>query len=249
MSTAVPKRQKVSLTIPRLPEFGTKLTWNPVDWEAAIAEADRRYEIEQQRNRTPPRGSILEIQGDTGPERISISPVPLNYNKLRPPKTPSVTTQGSKLDYSSPSFPKSAKAKLKSILRRKETELTARNLRKVSKPEEYEELADSRVEGWLDNAEPVDDLQDRDDFINQKDSFPVWSQDREVSVGSGGDGPQMSSQTALRDVSNLRKPGYLERNSFFQDREKVPQPVTGSRPSPSRAADLERTLAMLEGRL
>lgn len=259
---------------------------NSTDWEALVADADQRFEhrngndptwdaaigdrdnepsvqttVHQQQCRQTSSAShaIWIDHKDKDLECHLIAPIPLDYNKPRAPRTPSIHTQGSVLDCTSPSFPKSAKAKLRSILKIKElTGLTALNLRKVSESSDHDRHINGHVEKWLENTELVEYVEEVDisDEIGEKDNekasfpapFPVWSPTGEADVASQAHEPQSSSQSALRDMTNLRQPRYLEKNSFFQDREKKEQRSSEFIPTPARAADFEKSLAVLEGR-
>ena len=238
---------------------------NDPAWEAAIGKADRHFDDEpsvqttiRQQQCTQTTGAlhaILADQKDEGLECHSIAPIPLNYNKRRAPRTPSIHSQGSVLDCTSPSFPKSAKAKLKSILKSKELNgLTAWNLLQLSELSDHDGQINGHIEEWLENTESVEYVEEVDilDKIGEKDNekalIPVWSPIEEAGVASSAHGPQLSSQLALRDMTNLRKPRYLERNSFFQDREKDGKHSSGFIPTPARAAEFEKSLAILEGR-
>ena len=238
---------------------------NDSAWEAAIRQADRHFDDElsvqttvrrqQCTQTTGASHAILTDQKDEGLECHSIAPIPLDYNRRRAPRTPSIHSQGSVLDCTSPSFPKSAKAKLKSILKSKELNgLTAWNLRKLSELSDHDSQINDHIEEWLEKTESVEYEEEVDilDEIGEKDkqkaSFPVWSPIEEAGVTSSAHGPQLSSQIALRDMTNLRQPKYLERNSFFQDREKNKQHSSEFIPTPARAAAFEQSLAILEGR-
>ena len=82
---------------------------------------------------------------------------------------------------------------------------------------------------------------------------------------------QLPRRTVFKDVSNLQGPGYLgkrsiplqiawhlrnpadlslaiERNSFFQDKLTIEKPLSSYTPKPTRAADFDQTLGILEGR-
>ena len=233
--------------------------------EAAIGEADGHFDGEasvqatirgqQCRQTSSASHAILIGQKDEGLEYHSIAPIPLDYNRAPAPRTPSIHTQGSVLDCTSPSFPKSAKAKLRSILKRKELNgLTEGNLRKISETSDHNGQLYGDIEDWLKDTESVEyEEVDVIDQIGEKDnkkaSFPVWSPIGEAGVASRDHEPQFSSQSALRDMTNIRQPRYLEKNSFFQDKERNEQDSSEFIPTPTRAADFENSLAVLEGRL
>lgn len=238
---------------------------NVPTWEAAIKQADCQSESEPSVKTTIRRQpcrqtnsasqSILTEQKHESLEGVCNAPIPLDYNKPQAPRTPSVHTQGSVLDCTSPSFPKSVNAKLRSVLRSKETNaLTTSNLRKASELSDHDSQNNGHIEKWLESTESVEYTKEVGllDEIGKEDSekasFPVWLQNEEAGVTSGAFGPQLSSQLALRDMTSLRQPRYLEKNSFFRDREKNGQHSPGFIPTPARAADYKRTLAILEGR-
>ena len=234
---------------------------NDPTWEAAIGDGDSEPSVQtairqQQCRQISSASHAIRIDHkDEDLECHSIVPIPLNYNKPRAPRTPSIHSQGSVLDCTSPSFPKSAKAKLKSILKIKELiGLTTLNLRKVSECSDHDRQISGRVEKWLEDTESVEHVEEVDilDEIDEKDNkkalFPVWSPIGEAGRASQVHEAQSSSQSALRDMTNLRQPRYLEKNSFFQDREKKEQQSPGFIPTPVRAAHFEESLAILEGR-
>ena len=236
------------------------------NWETAIRKADPHLDSEpsvktaihrQQSRQTSSASHAVLKQMIDGLACLSIAPIPLDYSRPQATRTPSIHTKGSVLDCTSPSFPKSAKAKLKSILQSKELNgLTARNLLKVSELSDRNRQINGHIEAWLENTESVDYnyieevdiLEEIGERNNEKASFPIWSQKEEAGVASSSHGPQLSSQLALRDMTNLRQPRYLEKNSFHQDRERKEQDSSGFIPTPTRAAEFEKSLAILEGR-
>ena len=184
----------------------------------------------EQRHHTPSAGSILPFQTTQGPECHSIAPIPLDYIKTRPPKTPSIATERSNLKF--PSLkPVIAEWESKQHQHQKQNKrLTERNLHKVSKPTSHDTLAESRVEIWLKDAEAEvnEDIKDVVDLEVEDGFFAIWSKDAEREAidypnpPNSGERPQRSPTRAraLRDVTNLRQPGYLQKNSFFQDAKK-----------------------------
>ena len=221
------------------------------DSETSVKTIIRRQKCVQTTSAS--HANLVGHEGE-GQECYTIAPIPLDYNRPPAPRTQSIHAQGSVLDCTSPLFPKSAKAKLRSILKSKELNgLTAGNLGKVSELSNHDSQI-NRIEEWLKNTEPVEYLEEVDilDEIGEKDnektSFPVWSPIEEAGLASSAHGPQLSSQSALRDMTNLRQPRYLEKNSFFQGGDKNEQRLSRFIPTPARAADFEKSLAILEGR-
>ena len=118
-----------------------------------------------------------------------VHPVTLNYRKPQEYKTPSVYSGDSELDRSSPSF-------IHSLRRYKSSNSDIKSIQR-----------------WLDTLELV-----------QPEEMPVKGVYKERLFSVLRDYEQLTSSkttptapNVLRDVSNLRKPGYLQHNSFAQE--------------------------------
>ncbi|KAI4149994.1 MAG: hypothetical protein L6R39_002379 [Caloplaca ligustica] len=230
--------------------------------------------------RVDPR--LLRTLGRDGVEHRMISPVPLNYYKPPNVATPSVSSNGSRSDLSSPQrYVPTWQAT--SIARptyaigseRPATALTGGNL---WSPEATpsEEGSSTKVRAWLRKGKEIESGrqekhsrpmrwlgQMKDAFSGKKRSA---LQESRTAIGVYRDKPSISSdkwatrptgppENVLRDLTNVRQPGYLERNSFAQEkatheiarrRTKVPAKVT-TQPSPRPVHPLAQTYVKAYG--
>ena len=182
-----------------------------------------------------------------------VSPIPLDYIKSVAPKTPTVSSHGSELGYDSPSFPRTVKATLRDAIRRDERRLTARNLQHIPS---YEGQINGQIAAWLEHTslaglEATEDLSGVYDLNDVKEPeggrspFYVRPDTREASVHLDNVRPQLPPRRALQDVSNLRNSWA---NPILPAKARAPSPLANFVPSSARAADFDRTLAILEGR-
>ena len=183
------------------------------------------------------------------PEGRHIASIPLDYYKNpAEPKTPSVTSHGSVLEYVSPSFPPTVKATLRAAIREHETRLTELNLQEVCFNEGQ---VGGRVASWLEhtaiagleNSEGPYNFQESDDVKEHqggRSPFYVRPHTREASADLNFISAQTPLRRALQDVSNLRNPG----ENRFSPAKALPEFV----PSQARVEAFDRTLAILEGR-
>ena len=167
-------------------------------WESAIADADRRYMALN----TPGKAVVPRLERKPTVLRSypEIDPLPLNYDRPVAPKTPSIQSQGSILDKSSPSFPSTVRATSKAVMSRDKLALTAHNLQRVTSLENH---VDRRVEEWLHHATNIEQSN------RGQGSFHVWQEKEEAVARSSKVKSRIPSRKALQDVSNQCKPGYL----------------------------------------
>ena len=187
--------------------------------------------------------------------RLTISPIPLDFNKPREERsTPTVSSHGTEQDCSSPLFASSCRA----VLRQSYLEAPS-------------PIENSRTLTWLLDVQITSAAESNEAKSNK--SFGVWED--VPSDGSSRRSNDIRQPTQLlKDVTNLRRPGYLEHNSFFQSAKKARlggedesasprrQNVLSEEPSPhvgpssftvieaasrARAVDVASTLAKLEG--
>lgn len=186
--------------------------------ERAVAAASIRFALANAEEeyvdvgiRQPSRGSRMEREARRSRRSIpKVSPVPLDFHKPLRMSTPSIHSNGSEQDTSSPLFGKSCQ-----YIRR----------------DTYAEPPQRRFQG--ESAEP-----------SQLDEFAVISEPRDVHSpeaskvkapsstsrafgvfhdNSGGEsrsrrnGKSALRSKVLKDISNLRRPGYLQFNSFAKD--------------------------------
>ena len=187
-------------------------------WERAVAAANVRFALAHGKTeevntvvRQPSRDPRMETRTFQGRRLFrNASPIPLDFNKALRMSTPSIYSNGSEQDTSSPLFEKSCE----SVYRETFTQPPKSTFQR-----EY--FKDSQVE---DRA-----------FISEPRDLPS-PEAREVTAPSstgrafgvfqdGSNGRSLSKETGslairskvLKDVSNLRRPGYLQFNSFAKE--------------------------------
>lgn len=215
-------------------------------WERGIAAADIRYALNAieygaetrygtviRRNAESAEdiarrshGHNVAFMGKEGLEACAISPIPLDFNKRRGTKTPSIRSNGSELDYSSPLFEKSAQAWLR--------EPHSGSSGPVSEGDSSQkfQLKES-VSLWLESVDPPSRVAIPQYGDKPERAFDVFDDDDPsrglVSKKIPRDNP---AAKALKDISNLRRAGYLAHNSFIDPK----LPMAGQeRPLPSRS--------------
>lgn len=187
-------------------------------WERAVAAANVRFVLEyggldQEATaiRQPFRSSEIEIEASRGRRLVrTISPIPLDFNKPLRTSTPSIYSDGSEQDTSSPLFRKSCER----ICRKTYAEPPESTF-KVDFPN-Y-----SLLDEWAFISEPRDEPSP-----NIRESKAPGSTGRAFGVFEDALNGESSSKEigkpalrskALKDISNLRRPGYLQFNSFAKD--------------------------------
>ncbi|KAK0509939.1 hypothetical protein JMJ35_007333 [Cladonia borealis] len=130
-----------------------------------------------------------------------IASIPLDFNKPLPIATPSVHSAGSDLDCSSPLFEKS----FQRLMRETSGDLPRSE---DANQDSWSSGIGDRVSDWLERV-PVS--RENTDATRKRQSFKVF-QDKVLNRGR----KSLTASKALRDVSNLRRPGHLQHNSFAQ---------------------------------
>lgn len=197
-------------------------------WERAIAAADIRYALRALEPGSAARdgtvirmsvksveeiarkdgGRYLTFMGKKGPEVCAISPIPLSFASPPGFKTPSIHSTGSELDSSSPLFGKSAQV----WLRKPQGGLYSVSL--DSTDARITRLKES-ITTWLESVEHPSRSAVPKRVEKPEGAFGVFNDEDAsrdpVSKQVSGDNP---GAEALKDISNLRRPGYLQHNSF-----------------------------------
>ena len=130
-----------------------------------------------------------------------IASIPLDFKKPLPISTPSIHSAGSDLDCSSPLFEKSFEGFMRE---------TSRDLPRSedANQDSWSSSIEDRVSDWLERVP----ISGEDTDATRKRAFKVFQDkllDRDVKP--------FTASKALKDVSNfLRRPGYLQHNSFAQ---------------------------------
>ncbi len=193
------------------------------DWENEIAALDLRLELEQWaafRNEVKirqdlrlqeqamgePRGGRLAVMGVTGVEIHKVNPIPLDFSKIIQTATPSINSTNSQVARTSPLFGVAYPDSIKYA----GSWATTSNSNDVSEPV----APIDRVWEWLERVETP--TQGRTPILLRRTSrdFKVL---RDTAVGDRNSQSYKdveSDQMILHDITNLRRPGYLNHNSF-----------------------------------
>ena len=209
-----------------LPQVDSTGSWASTDseasssnaWERAVAAANERfareYGDESEVNtavRLRSRGTNMKFQGRSGRSvNRSVSPIPLNFDKPLRVSTPSIHSNGTEMDTSSPLF----KSSCERILRESYTEAPDLSFRP-------EFPKDSLLDEWAFVSEPRDVASPKADVLeadcNTGRKFGVFRDDANGRSLSKKIGNTNLRSKVLKDISNLRRPGYLKFNSFAKD--------------------------------
>ena len=168
----------------------------------------RRAVRELEREAGDPRGSRLARMGSTDIEIDRVCPIPLNFNKPQPTRTPSVQSKRSQLDRSSPlfidSYQRRARNANEGILESSSLESGGRT------------VTPDRVFEWMERIEASPRAESHEEGKNKAKNFDVLRDAPAMNIWSK---PRGLVSKVLKDVSNLRQPGYLQHNSFAADKE------------------------------
>jgi len=190
-----------------------------------------------------PRGSRLARIDSTEVEIDQIYPIPLDYNKVQREKTPTVQEEGSELERSSPLFVKSHKQ-----MKQYGEDWSAGS---SSNDSRTRLRLFNRVSAWLDRVESPERISIPEEFRRRRRAFGVLKDAPDTGAETNPAKPTgLLPSKMLKDVSNLRQPGYLEQNSFAVDktREVNSKPPRSTRiPAPQfgRALDAESRRAYI----
>ena len=187
-------------------------------WQRAVAAANIRFALENGRLdqeatviRQPFRSSIIENEARTGRSHVrTISPIPLDWNKRVRATTPSIHSNGTEQDTSSPLFRKSCER----IRRDSYAEPPGSSFQS-----EFPDNSQLEERAFVSEPRDVPSPNVRESkapsstgraFGVFEDASNCTSSSKEVQK------PALRSK-ALKDISNLRRPGYLHFNSFAKD--------------------------------
>lgn len=189
-------------------------------WERAVAVANIRFALEHGRlvkeaavfRRRPSRSSETEIEAPRGRRllRTAISPIPLDFNKPLRMSTPSIHSNGSELDTSSPLFRMSCER-----MHRETYVEPPESTFQSGSPES------SPLDEWVSVSEPPgeDSTEAREPKVSSttRRVFGVFEDNKNGEISSKRNGILAIRSKALKDISNLRRSGYLQFNSFAKD--------------------------------
>lgn len=187
----------------------------------------------------------------------TVAPIPLDFNKPLRTSTPSIHGTGSDLDCSSPLFEKS----LEALIRKTTRNLTT--LEEATHDSRSSDLRDS-VFKWLERVKTSPVWEEQTHAAGKRQDLHVFREGGKDQLAPERDRKPLTASKALKDVSNLRRPGYLQHNSFAQTDQvnkraestphirrrprKDPSPQKSTLQDPNRTADFDLALARLEGR-
>ena len=187
-------------------------------WERAVDAANERFEREYGGEgevntavRLQSRDRNKDVQARTGRcVNRSVSPIQLDFDKPLRASTPSIHSNGTEMDTSSPLF----KSSCERILRESYTEAPELS----SRPESPK---NSLLDEWAFVSEPRDvaspkaNVPEADSDTGRK--FGVFRDDANGVSLSKRTGKTALRSKMLKNISNLRRPGYLQYNSFAKD--------------------------------
>lgn len=188
-------------------------------------------------------GRHLVYMGQGGVECDEIDPIPFDIRrKARSnPGTPVVSSHGSILDTSSPSFVKTCKG----IVKQSYLDIAPALVPTSGAPflvieDKGKGIESNLPDAWSDpgnpgspgNPEDLSVWEDIDDDVHEDDKAGTVLKDI------------VPNYEALKDTTNLRRPGYLRYNAFYQDAKiNALNPVTADARGPSSAPQHEQALA------
>lgn len=184
------------------------------------SEPDGKYEVQEAANihdtiralendAGEPRGSRLIRVKSTTIQMDRINPIPLDFTKTPRTRTPSVHSDYSELDRSSPLFMKS----YQQVVKDSEEWITeSSSYRTLEKPGVID-----RVSAWLDQVDVPSSLSVVENEKGKAKAFDVLRDMPNAPADSQLEKPSTQASKILKDVSNLRQPGYLHYNSFAAD--------------------------------
>ena len=206
-------------------------------WENVLAALEEYYTLEPgvEAWLTPPirennpirRGGqyITYIEKDEV-KVATVASIPLDFNRPLRILTPSIHSTGSDLDCSSPLFEKSLEALIGETTR----DLTS--LEEATHDSRSSDLRDS-VFDWLERVETPPVLEEQTNAAGKRQDLQVFREGGKDQLAPKRDKKPLTASKALKDVSNLRRPGYLQHNSFAQT-DRVNKLITGpARPTTS----------------
>ena len=171
-------------------------------------------------------GQYITYIGKDDVKVATVAPIPLDFDKPLRTSTPSIHSTGSDLDSSSPLFEKS----LQALIREKRRDITSSE--EVTHDTRSSGIRES-VSDWLERVQTPPFLEEQTNAAGKRQDLHVFRDDGKHQLASKGCRKPLTASRVLKDVSNLRRPGYLQHNSFVQTGQ-VNKPMT----EPARPATL-----------
>lgn len=187
-------------------------------WERAVAAANIRFALANAEEeyvdvgiRQPSHGSRMEREARRSRCLVpNVAPIPLDFHKPVRTSTPSIYSNGSEQDTSSPLFGKSCEHILRetyaqpphwTFQRESVEHIQLDELAVISEPRDVHspEAGKAKAPSGIDRA------------------FGVFQDNPSGESPSSRSGKSPLRSKVLKDISNLRRPGYLQFNSFAKD--------------------------------
>ena len=191
-------------------------------WERAVAAANIRFALDRgvldqvsTVIKQPFRSSDMEIEPRRGGRLVHpIAPIPLDFDTPLRISTPSVHSNGSEQDTSSPLFQKSCERVLRETYAEPPESEFSRDVLEESQLDEGAFVSETR-------DEPPADARESKASSSTEGAFGVFKDALDGDPTPQGVEKLAVRSKALKDISNLRGPGYLELNSFVKDANSV----------------------------
>lgn len=187
-------------------------------WERAVAAANIRFTLEHgDLDLEPvvvkqPFGS-WEMKHEASRSRRrarSISPIPLDFHKPLRTSTPSIHSNGTEQDTSSPLFQKSCERIRRDAYAEPPQSTFERGVPGTSQLDEWAFVSEPR-------GGPSHKARESKVSSNPERAFGVFKDASNGESSSKDFGKRAVRSKALKDISNLQRPGYLKFNSFAND--------------------------------
>ena len=210
-------------------------------WERAVAAADIRFAIENEDMREDAVSVREPFSSEEIETRIpfqrrlvhNIAPIPLNYDKPARSSTPSVHSNDTELDTSSPLFRKSCERVRRETYAVPPESTFGRGFSKQPRLDDE----------WAFVSDPPDDPPEEGTeskaLVDKGRAFGVFDDASKGNSSSRAAEKLNTSSKALKDISNLRRPGYLQFNSFAKDPRSTKNPRDTAVPTTASSAGFE----------
>ena len=139
----------------------------------------------------------------------TVASIPIDLTKPLRTSTPSIHSSGSDLDCSSPLFEKSLQALIR------ETRRDVTSSEEATHDSRNSGIRDS-VFNWLERVKTPPLLEEQTNVAGKRQDLHIFRDGGKHQLPPKGDRKHLTASKALKDVSNLRRPGYLQHNSFAQ---------------------------------
>ena len=174
----------------------------PAEKGIGIRQATRRLEQEV----GVPRGRFLARVKSDDVILEELVPLPLNFNKPPRVSTPSIHSEGSRLDCSSPLFMHSWQR------------MPHNSEVWIDRSTSTRAALVGRISQWLNRVETPEQVETPKEEKRKGRQFGVYQAIPKAQKELGTPAGPTQEKNVLKDVSNLRQSGYLQKNSFAMDK-------------------------------